>query len=260
MKRQAQRNFSHAAQDYDAHSSLQKMTAEQLSSFVSAHIHPPKTILDVGTGTGQLSSALRRRFPDARITLNDYSQDMLSMAQHKFSNDANVGFFLGDAEDVTFPDGPFDLIATNMVVHWFSSPMKGFANLLRQGKVVALAAPIHGTFSEWKEAHAAFFPSSRLRDFPTAGELLDVAFSFGAKVIFAECKNYLFHLPNVRAFHEHVKSVGAHTPFCTYTIAEVRRLVDRFLQGMNVNYEIFFAIFHQEHASCRSLSPALTLA
>ena len=44
-------------------------------------------VLDLGAGTGLLSAMVAERFPNARITLTDISEEMLEVAQRRFSAD-----------------------------------------------------------------------------------------------------------------------------------------------------------------------------
>ena len=57
---------------------------------MAAQSHQPKTILEVGCGTGKNIQSLLQVFPDANITGLDLSSDMLAIAQKKFNREPRV--------------------------------------------------------------------------------------------------------------------------------------------------------------------------
>ena len=48
----------------------------------------PLRVLDLGAGTGLLSEMVADRFPEARITLADISEEMLDVARRRFASDS----------------------------------------------------------------------------------------------------------------------------------------------------------------------------
>jgi 2-polyprenyl-3-methyl-5-hydroxy-6-metoxy-1,4-benzoquinol methylase len=68
-----------------------------------------RTILDVGTGTGRAAIALARR--GAIVTGVDASDEMLRIARERTkSTGLAVEFHTGDAHDLAFSDGSFDIV------------------------------------------------------------------------------------------------------------------------------------------------------
>lgn len=80
--------------------------------------------MEIGVGTGFLTSHLARLFPDAEWYLNDISES----SREFLNNNAplNSTFLCGDAEDMEFP-GNLDLIASASTVQWFDD-MPGFVS------------------------------------------------------------------------------------------------------------------------------------
>jgi release factor glutamine methyltransferase len=77
---------------------------------------PPTSILDVGTGSGVLGLSLAKAFPEAKVTLSDFLEPALDLAQENAAQ-------LGLAEQVTFvksdllsafPSQRFDWIVANL--------------------------------------------------------------------------------------------------------------------------------------------------
>jgi len=53
-------------------------------------------VLDLGAGTGLSTLFLLKRFPDARVTLLDFSEEMLSVARERFRDNPNINYVVGD--------------------------------------------------------------------------------------------------------------------------------------------------------------------
>ncbi len=84
--------------------------------FLSSSIPSPKTILDLGAGTGLLSKFLYDEFPNAKFSLVDVSGKMLEVARKRFEGFPNFEF---SSLDYTrnLPNRKFDLIASALSIH-----------------------------------------------------------------------------------------------------------------------------------------------
>ncbi len=80
-------------------------------------------ILDLGCGTGQLTSEIARR--GARVIGIDQSQDMIDQAQKNFPD---IWFELGDATQFKTTQ-PFDAVFSNAVLHWIKRPADAIARV-----------------------------------------------------------------------------------------------------------------------------------
>ena len=80
----------------------------------------PWLLLDVGSGTGISTRALRGTFgPGPRVVGVEPGQDMLDAAT---SEAEGVEYVDARAEDVPFPDASAALVLTAQAVHWFDRP------------------------------------------------------------------------------------------------------------------------------------------
>lgn len=80
----------------------------------------PWLLLDVGSGTGISTRALRGAFgPDPRVVGVEPGQDMLDAATAEAEGAEYVD---ARAEDVPFPDSSAVLVLTAQAVHWFDRP------------------------------------------------------------------------------------------------------------------------------------------
>ena len=78
-----QQHFNHAAVSYDEAAVLQKQVAAHMDERLNLITLKPKTILDVGSGTGLLTEKLADRYPNAKLIGLDLSANMLQQAQQR---------------------------------------------------------------------------------------------------------------------------------------------------------------------------------
>ena len=78
-------------------------------------------VLDVGGGYGVLTEEVLAAFPQARVTLEDYSEPMLAAARRRLAGDAGrMRFVLADLCDPAWTDtvgGGYDLAVSAIAIH-----------------------------------------------------------------------------------------------------------------------------------------------
>ncbi|MDP7396352.1 MAG: methyltransferase domain-containing protein [Lentisphaeria bacterium] len=174
------RRFTNRAAAYDGVSSRQATMAQALLGTTQARMaSAPGRILELGSGTGTLTSAIRRTWPAARLVAIDLSQAMLDLALSK-ADCADVDFRCGDAEsmiDELAGAGPFDLVISSAAVQWFAdgpAAIQGYCELLRAGGLASIATFGPDTFQELSQAFRAAAaeidrpPYQRVLTFPAA--------------------------------------------------------------------------------------------
>jgi tRNA (cmo5U34)-methyltransferase len=77
---------------------------------------PEPVILDIGAGTGLLSALLLQKFPNARMTLQDISENMLEIALKRFGVRKNITYLVSDYSQ-GIPPGPYDLVCSALSIH-----------------------------------------------------------------------------------------------------------------------------------------------
>jgi trans-aconitate 2-methyltransferase len=86
----------------------------------------PRTIVDLGCGSGNVTAILAQRWPDARVTGVDNSSTMLAKARGAA---ANVDYVEADLGTWT-PPTPVDLVFSNAALHWLPDHARLFPRLL----------------------------------------------------------------------------------------------------------------------------------
>ncbi|MEF3303059.1 class I SAM-dependent methyltransferase [Paenibacillus sp. GYB003] len=84
-------------------------------SWASAATDAPR-IADLGAGTGLFAGMVKRKYPDARITLIDVSDNMIAEARARFGDDPLVDCIVADYTKHEFA-GPYDIVLSSLSIH-----------------------------------------------------------------------------------------------------------------------------------------------
>lgn len=106
--------FSDAAMQYDMLTSLHKEIGRELTKKIMNH-EPCCAVLDIGMGTGRFTHRLTNIFPDSMVVGLDFSYGMIECARQK---EGTFKIVLGDAAQLPFREGVFDIITSNLAYQW----------------------------------------------------------------------------------------------------------------------------------------------
>jgi ubiquinone/menaquinone biosynthesis C-methylase UbiE len=82
--------------------------------------------LDLGSGTGILALELAKAFPAFEFVGLDLSEAAVTVARRMVADNevaARVSFEQGDAQEMAFDDGSFDLVVSSNTLHLLSDPI-----------------------------------------------------------------------------------------------------------------------------------------
>ena len=86
-------------------------------------------VLDVGCGTGEVLSIIRKLYPTALLYGIDISEEMLKKAEEKKID--NLNLYLGDAEHLPFENARFDVLICTDCFHHYPKPQKAVSEFYR---------------------------------------------------------------------------------------------------------------------------------
>jgi SAM-dependent methyltransferase len=110
---------------------------------VAASLHPAVTnILDLGCGDGIVGSAALQVWPEAKLTLVDFSEPMLDAARRRFTNASDIDLIHADFGEPGWIErvssrSPFDLVLSAYAIHHQPDDRKRAL----YGEIVDLLAP-----------------------------------------------------------------------------------------------------------------------
>ena len=90
-------------------------------------------VLDLGCGTGNLTKMLSERVGlEGRIIAVDPDKERLQIARENYSA-SNIEYI--EADDKTFPEGQYDLVFANTVIHWIQDKRALFEKVYKNLKI-----------------------------------------------------------------------------------------------------------------------------
>ena len=106
--------YSSQAESYQYGSGTQQSIGLKMIEMLD--LREGSTVLDLGCGTGYLTKLLAERVgPQGKVLAVDPDGERLKIARDNYSA-TNIHFI--QADDQTFPSGQYDLIFSNIVIHW----------------------------------------------------------------------------------------------------------------------------------------------
>ncbi len=85
---------------------------------------PVRRIVELGSGTGNLSLLLAERFPEATLQLVDISPDSLEVCKQRLGANSRFHYHAKDFRELRFDHQKFDLVVSSIAVHHLTSSEK----------------------------------------------------------------------------------------------------------------------------------------
>ena len=244
------RAFDKAACSYDDAAHAQAEVAETLVA--NADFSEPRSILDIGCGTGFVLAEAAARWPEGKLTGLDIAPSMLSEAKRKIPRLATLR---ADASTCDLTER-FDLIFSSMTLHWFSHPaetLRRWQRWLTPRGLLSVAVPVGGSLGAWSELCEGAGVGHGLWSFPPA--------DFADGLIRERAlRRHAMTYGSVLEFLRDLKRSGGstprddHRPICP---ALLRKLFQEAPRPFRVGYNVLYA---QTGASELTLTDANTHA
>jgi malonyl-CoA O-methyltransferase len=212
-KRGARRAFERAAAVYDEAAVLQREIADRMLERLDYVRLAPRTVLDLGAGTGYAIEPLQRRYRKARVLALDFALNMVREARRRGSWLNRPRCVCADAESLPLADGSVDLVFSNATLQWCTDLERTFGEflrVLRPGGLLMFSTFGPDTLGELREAWASadgFSHVNLFLDMHDVGDAL-VRARFADPVMDAERITVTF--AGVRDLMRDLKLLGAH--------------------------------------------------
>jgi malonyl-CoA O-methyltransferase len=152
------RAFDRASAGYDAAAALQERVRIELLGRLDDLRVSPRTVLDLGAGTGHATRALKRRFPQSLTVAVDIAPGMLLRARAQSRWFRRFERVRADAYSLPFRDQTFDLVFSSLMLQWcddLDAVFSEIGRVLTPGGLLLFSTFGPGTLGELREAWAA---------------------------------------------------------------------------------------------------------
>ncbi|WP_295965656.1 malonyl-ACP O-methyltransferase BioC [uncultured Xanthomonas sp.] len=152
------RAFARAAASYDAAAALQReVQGRLLESLDYLGDRVPQVVLDVGSGPGHATAAMKKRWPRAQVIALDQALPMLQQAKRQAGWWKPFGRVCADARALPLAEHSVDVIFSNLCLQWVEdlpAVFAGFRRVLRPGGLLLCSSFGPDTLIELREAFA----------------------------------------------------------------------------------------------------------
>jgi SAM-dependent methyltransferase len=117
-------------------------TAENSAAYVLPLLAPGQSLLDIGCGPGTITADLAARVAPGRVIGIDRAEEPLTAARALATERGltNVTFAVGDAYQMQFPDGTFDVVHAHQMLQHLTDPVAALAEMRRVSRTGGLVA------------------------------------------------------------------------------------------------------------------------
>ncbi|MGZ4956583.1 MAG: malonyl-ACP O-methyltransferase BioC [Methylobacter sp.] len=208
-KAKIKQSFAAASVTYDGIAELQRTVGKALLGIIGTE-SLAGTLLDLGCGTGFLTSELLRYGP---IIALDIALPMLQVTRMKLADATKVSYICADAEQLPLTEKVIDGVFSNLALQWCVNIGAVFIDIKRVMKPGArLVFSTFGpqTLQELKAAWAEVDDYSHVNDFYSEQQLTHFLQQAGFSEIVIETKRYISDYDSVLALMKELKYIGAH--------------------------------------------------
>lgn len=241
MKERIVQRFNKGAETYDSACLVQARIADRLLQLIPRV--SAQNILEIGCGTGLFSQVIAAEFPKASFLLTDISPVMVNTCKKRFASYPQMQFACVDGEKLPF-SSVYDLIVSNMTLHWFTDIKNSFAKIidrLAPGGRFTFAMLGENSLAEWRDVCQTLGLPIATPHFPMISVLQNTFKDMQFKV-----ETLTQQYSNIYDFLRSLKKIGATASRENYkpmSALQLRRILRKFAEPINISYEVIYGEF-----------------
>jgi malonyl-CoA O-methyltransferase len=216
-KRAVRRAFERAALAYDRHAVLQREVGGRLAQHLDPIRLAPRTVVDLGCGTGEAFPELARRFPAAQVVGIDLARGMLEAARartpawRRWLHARSPRLVCADAERLPLATGSAQLAWSNLALQWCrpEAVFAEVARVLEPGGLIMFSTFGPDTLKELRAAFAAVDDHQHVNPFVDMHDLGDALVHAGLAEPVMEMEVLTLEYASVEAVARDLQAIGA---------------------------------------------------
>ncbi len=212
-KQEVANSFSKAAQNYDAFAFIQREIGERLLERLDLMNIQPRTIVDLGCGTGHFTRALKKKYGKAKVTGVDIAPGMIEVARSKNSWFKSCEYHCADMDSLPFDDNSVDLLFSNLALQWVPNEAKTFAEFSRVLKpegLIIFATLGPDTLTELRRAWRQVDEQVHVNEFIDMHDLGDAMLKAGIADPVVDMEHIRLTYKTLNGLFKDLKGIGAH--------------------------------------------------
>ncbi len=222
-KKNIAKSFGKASETYEMQAPVQKWTAQLVSDQVTIlDLKSYPDCLEIGCGTGFLTTEMMELYPHGKWTISDLSQEMLDLCYQKVERSAE--FMVMDGE---YPrlEKSYDLIVSSLAFQWFNDlegALKRLSLILKPGGHLVFSTLGGRSFEQWSENLKAMGEINGMHAYPCVNDFEQMQIEDCSLQVsnFQRLQPY----DNALSFLRALKMIGAQEPRKGYTPLTVGRM------------------------------------
>lgn len=212
-KRLVRMAFDQAAPHYEKLAVMQREVGERLLERLEFIKAQPATVLDIGSGTGQIARAVVKRYRSAQVTAVDLSASMLAISRARMGWWRRPALVCGDMECLPFGDSTIDMVLSNLTLQWCNDMERVFRELhrvLKPGGVLFFSTFGPDTLKELRASWATADRFNHVNAFPDMHDIGDAMLGAGLSDPVVDREDLTLTYKDVRHLMRDLKGIGAH--------------------------------------------------
>jgi malonyl-CoA O-methyltransferase len=212
-RRQLRRAFGRAAPNYAAVAALQReVEARLLEQLDYLDDRAPQRVLDLGSGPGRASGAMKKRWPKAEVIAVDAALPMLRQVRGHTRFWRPVRTVCADVSQLPFADRSADVVFSSLCLQWVDdlpAVLAQIRRVLRPDGLLLFSTFGPGTLAELRDAYLQIGEEPPLSPFAQIQQVGDALLAAGFRDPVLDRDTYTLTYPDVRALMHELRAIGA---------------------------------------------------